>query len=245
MTKEELKQEAEEWLCNNLHSASEEDFIKAMVDIAEPREKRIKDLEKENAELENDYKLIDKSREHLVQEKYNLEYKIENLENKIEHHQEVINTLQKKNAELSEKLNRHKHDCPNCSAFGKHCPHRVNGDPYTYDCYLTVAELEKENAELKADNDARKFAMAMSEKVEKQLREENAELKKQLEMSNKVYNDNLDYSHHIEEQLTKAKELVRSLYYIIKDRIDYENNIGIKDEMWRAEQFLKDSEVEK
>jgi hypothetical protein len=59
--------------------------------------------------------------------------------------------LDKENAELSEKLNRHKHDCPNCSAFGKHCPHRVNGDPYTYDCYLTVADLEKENAELKKE----------------------------------------------------------------------------------------------
>lgn len=70
--------------------------------------------------------------------------------------------------------------------------------------------LEKENAELKADNDARKFAMAMSEKVEKQLREEIAELKKQLEMSNKVYNDNLDYSHHIEGQLTKAKEIIKA-----------------------------------
>lgn len=34
--------------------------------------------------------------------------------------------------------------------------------------------------ELKADNDARKFAMAMSEKVEKQLREENAKLKEKL-----------------------------------------------------------------
>ena len=52
MTKEELKQEAEEWLCNNLHSASEEDFIKAMVDIAEPREKRIAELEDRNAVLE-------------------------------------------------------------------------------------------------------------------------------------------------------------------------------------------------
>jgi len=51
MTKEELGKEAEEWLCNNLHSASEEDFIKAMVDIAEPREKRIAELEKENANL--------------------------------------------------------------------------------------------------------------------------------------------------------------------------------------------------
>lgn len=43
-----------------------------------------------------------------------------------------------------------------------------------------VADLDKENEELKADNDARKFAMAMSEKVEKQLRKENAELKEQL-----------------------------------------------------------------
>ena len=44
MTKEELEKEAEEWLCNNLHSASEEDFIKAMVDFAEPREKYIAEL---------------------------------------------------------------------------------------------------------------------------------------------------------------------------------------------------------
>ena len=53
MTKEELVKEAEEWLYNNLHSASEEDFIEAMVDIAEPREKRIAELEKENAELKS------------------------------------------------------------------------------------------------------------------------------------------------------------------------------------------------
>ena len=43
-----------------------------------------------------------------------------------------------------------------------------------------------------------------------ELEKENAELKKQLEMSNKVYNDNLDYSHHIEEQLTKAKEIIKA-----------------------------------
>lgn len=46
-----------------------------------------------------------------------------------------------------------------------------------------ITELEKENAELKADNDARKFAMAMSEKVEKQLREENSELKAKVGLS--------------------------------------------------------------
>ena len=41
-----------------------------------------------------------------------------------------------------------------------------------------LAGLEKENAELKADNDARKFAMAMSEKVEKQLREQIKKMKR-------------------------------------------------------------------
>jgi hypothetical protein len=40
-----------------------------------------------------------------------------------------------------------------------------------------IAELEKENAELKADNDARKYAMTMSEKVEKQLREQIEKMK--------------------------------------------------------------------
>lgn len=49
------------------------------------------------------------------------------------------------------------------------------------DCYYEqqerVTELEKENSELKADNDARKFAMAMSEKVEKQLREQIKKMK--------------------------------------------------------------------
>ena len=42
---------------------------------------------------------------------------------------------------------------------------------------INKTELEKENAELKADNDARKFAMTMSGKVEKQLREQIAEAK--------------------------------------------------------------------
>ena len=45
-------------------------------------------------------------------------------------------------------IDKTKHDCPNCSAFGIHCPHRVNGDPYYYDCAMTVEELEKQNVEL-------------------------------------------------------------------------------------------------
>ena len=43
---------------------------------------------------------------------------------------------------------------------------------------VKIKELEEENAELKADNDARKFAMAMSEKVEKQLREQIEKMKR-------------------------------------------------------------------
>ena len=39
-------------------------------------------------------------------------------------------------------------DCPSCLAFGKHCPHKVNGDPYYYNCTMTVEALEKENYEL-------------------------------------------------------------------------------------------------
>ena len=72
--KEELEKEAEEWLCNNLHSASEEDFIKAMIDIAEPREKQIAELSKHIVELQNDKgELIDRCRE--------LEAQIEKMKN--------------------------------------------------------------------------------------------------------------------------------------------------------------------
>ena len=52
--KDKLKKEAEEWLCNNLHSASEEDFIKAMVDFAEPREKQIQVLGEHCLQLQKD-----------------------------------------------------------------------------------------------------------------------------------------------------------------------------------------------
>ena len=67
-------------------------------------------------------------------------------------------------------------------------------EPYSDDDspndWANIAHYAEENlekafkriAELKADNDARKFAMAMIEKVEKQLREENAELKRIVKM---------------------------------------------------------------
>lgn len=61
------------------------------------------------------------------------------------------------------------------------------------------------------------------------LQRENAELKKQLEMSNKDYNDNLCYSHHIEELL---RMLVDS--YNHKERFSFEKDLR------KAEQFLKE-----
>ena len=73
-----------------------------------------------------------------------------------------------------------------------------------------------------------------------ELEKENAELKKQLEMSNKVYNGNLDYSHHIEGQLTKAKEIIKIFlkYEICTLNIKEE----LADNIAKAEQFI--SEVE-
>lgn len=48
-----------------------------------------------------------------------------------------------------------------------------------------------------------------------ELEKENAELKVEVEISYEVYNHNLDYSYHIEKQLTEAKEVIEELYNII------------------------------
>ena len=139
-----------------------------------------------------------------------------------------------------------------------------------------IAELEKENTELKADNDARKFSMAMSEKVEKQLREENTELRKVAEFQqssniNKYFenkklkeglavgstfnkalnsmNKNLieksdKYRNMVfdkDEQLTKAKEIIKKFVRHYKNKTIYVENM--QDLLEQAEQFL--NEVEK
>ena len=68
-------------------------------------------------------------------------------------------------------------------------------------------ELEKENTELKADNDARKFSMAMSEKVEKQLREENTELRKVAE-----FQQSSNMNTHLENKKIKEVLAVGSMW---------------------------------
>ena len=102
------------------------------------------------------------------------------------------------------------------------------------------AELIKENKVLAQNLEDTEILNKTYEKRFNDLEKENAELKKQFEMSNKVYNDNLDYSHHIEEQLTKAKELLKQWLQTSKNNSC--DNINIVAD---TEQFLKDSEVEK
>lgn len=72
--------------------------------------------------------------------------------------------------------------------------------------------------------------VAYVEKLEK----ENAELKELVKTSYEVYNDNLDYSYHIEGQLTKAKEIIEELYNIIPASMaDY-----AKEPMEHARKFM-------
>ena len=98
-----------------------------------------------------------------------------------------------------------------------------------------IAELEKENKVLAQNLEDTEILNKAYEKRFNGLEKENAELKKQLEMSNKVYNDNLDYSHHIEEQFTNAKEIISEYINILKG--DTKN---WKKTQEKAEQFLKE-----
>jgi hypothetical protein len=110
---------------------------------------------------------------------------------------------------------------------------------------MVAISMELKNP--KADNDARKFAMAMSEKVEKQLREENAELKDyRLTTLAKQQTDMSKYALNLEhklswydDQLTKAKVALRKVIdYLGQFCSDY------PDCVIEAEQFLKDSQQE-
>ena len=78
----------------------------------------------------------------------------------------------------------------------------------------------------------------------KQLEKENTELKEQ----NKSYEQLIDTGSVTlmkdrlknYKQLTKAEEIIRTLYFIIQGRIDYEDNIQIKDSMDLARAFLNE-----
>ena len=108
----------------------------------------------------------------------------------------------------------------------------------------SFAKLQLENTELKADNDARKFAMAMSEKVEKQLREENSKLKEEWQEQVQKATDE-GYARTLQTiQLNNAKEIIRDLINLTEptstEEVQHWNETFRK-----AEQFIKDSEGEK
>ena len=115
-----------------------------------------------------------------------------------------------------------------------------------------IASLETENAELKDKlknlSKVAEVRLANWQKYEKELKSEkeySATLRKEIDEYTDSHTLCTKYKElkrenaELKEQNNKAKEIVRSLYFIIQGRIDYENNIGIADEMWRAEQFWK------
>ena len=59
--------------------------------------------------------------------------------------------------------------------------------------------------ELKEDVEARKFAMTMSEKVEKQLRTENKRLKEQIEKMKSDVRGNLIFAEHNNNEIMRQK----------------------------------------
>lgn len=121
--------------------------------------------------------------------------------------------------------------------------------------YDLVAFAEKQIAGLKADNDARKFAMVMSEKVEKQLREENTKLKTDYEVLSCSVGDFGELQNKLEEEqrknnglsdnLTTAKEIIKKLKALYFSPVVTKDDVKRQDEILNeSEQFLN-SEVEK
>ncbi len=152
-------------------------------------------------------------------------------------------------AELEQENARQKAELDAIDKAGEHVRQQINDAFRNKKPYW---ELEKENLELKADNDARKFAMVMSEKVEKQLREENAKLKEKLKPENclKLLAKE-GYIKFTSDQLTKAKEIIKKFSEFVNNEVEYDpEHPQEHTDLWNklceeAEQFLKDCEVEK
>ena len=73
-----------------------------------------------------------------------------------------------------------------------------------------------------------------------ELENENAELKSIADFQTSSNMDRYFQLKRSKEQLTKAKEILRGLYHIVQSRIDYEDNIQIKDSMDSAKSFLNE-----
>ena len=129
----------------------------------------------------------------------------------------------------------------------KNCPENKGGlicqKEYENKCLAQkiqfIKELQEENAELKKQlTDVRECFISASSGDDFEMAESAREVMEVLDIP--------CYRHKEEREkskLTKAKEIIRSLYFVIQGRIDYKGNIPLEDEMYRAKQFI--SEVEK
>lgn len=93
-------------------------------------------------------------------------------------------------------------------------------------------DLEKENSELKRN---KKTVVHLAGCLEEKMKERIEELETRC---NELFLQNNEFA----EQLTKAKEIIKDLYFIIQYRIEYKDNIPLNDSMSRAEQFIKEIE---
>ena len=120
------------------------------------------------------------------------------------------------------------------------------------DARIKIKELEKELEQAKKVQVVEHFeayGQCRDSRRIAGLETENAELKDKLKNLESVAEVRLanwqkyeKENKELKEQNNKAKEIVRGLYFIIQGRIDYENNIAIADEMWRAKQFWKEED---
>lgn len=110
-----------------------------------------------------------------------------------------------------------------------------------------IADLEKENAELRKVAEFQQSSNMNTHLENKKLKEGLAvgsTWNKHLNSQNKALEEERDEYRNMVfdkiEQLTKAEEIIRTLYFIIQGRIDYEDNIQIKDSMDLAKAFLNE-----
>jgi len=119
---------------------------------------------------------------------------------------------------------------------------------------MRTLELEKENAELKAFKEKQNQDILILKGLTERQREENAELKKRVrKQSDELYNRFAETEFHKEnnerhyKQLIEAKELLKNLLDVAKFYNKHRDKGAIMDitPIYDAEQFLKESEVEK
>ena len=141
-------------------------------------------------------------------------------------------------------------------------PQNVYSEEYITPTFVEyVRKLEKENAELKHENEDLQIELNETKlaidtwkknagfwhketkgnkfrKLAKDREKQIAELEKHRDLLAIAYQQESEGWKKSDNKLKEAEEIIKSLYFIIQDRIDYKNNILLNDEMYRAKQFI-------